>query len=113
MTKFVLTPNPTFKHPVQIPVPGGKTEAVVFTFKHKKRAEFKSFMESLGPTDEKGRERPVRTDVELVMEIASGWDLKDEFTVENVTDLIDNYMGSGRVILAAYVEELTAATKGN
>lgn len=102
-TKFSLTPNPTFKRDVAIPVPGGKTASINFTFKHKNRDDFKAFLEGL-----EGRE-----DVDIVMDVASGWGLDDAFNEDNVTELTQNYLGSARAILDAYITELSGARKGN
>lgn len=101
--KFSLTPNPTFKRDVAIPVPGGKTASINFTFKHKTRDEFKAFLEGL-----EGRE-----DVDIILEVASGWGLEDAFDEDNVTELTQNYLGSARAVLDTYVSELAGARKGN
>lgn len=101
--KFSLTPNPTFKRDVAIPVPGGKTASVSFTFKHKTRDEFKAFMDGIA-----GRE-----DVEIIRDIAAGWGLEDDFSDENIEALTQNYLGSGLAIVDAYVSELSGARKGN
>lgn len=102
--KFDLKAKPTFKCMVGIPIPGARAPIdVEFTFKAKTRDEFKEFVDSL-----RGRE-----DVDVVMEIASGWDLEDAFNAENVAELIQNYIGSARAIMDKYIAELTAARVGN
>ncbi|MFA5595944.1 MAG: phage tail assembly chaperone [Pusillimonas sp.] len=101
--KFSLTPNPTFKRDVSIPVPGGKTVSINFTFKHKNRDAFKAFIDSL-----EGRD-----DVDIVLDVASGWALDDAFNEENLGELTQNYLGSARAILETYIAELSGARKGN
>ena len=101
--KFSLAVAPTFKRNVPIPVPGSRAIDVEFTFKHKTRDEFKKFLDEI-----EGRE-----DVDLIMEIASGWGLEDAFDEENIDTLIQNYLGSARAIVETYIGELTSARKGN
>lgn len=101
--KFSLSPAPTFKAKVSIPVPGKTAEPVEFTFKGRTRDEFKAFIESL--TD--------RDDVDVIMDIASGWELEDAFDKKNLEELTQNYLGSARAIIEKYLNELTQARLGN
>ena len=101
--KFSLSANPTFKAKVEIPVPGDKAASVEFVFKGRTRESFKDFIDGL-----KDRE-----DVDVLMDIASGWDLEDAFDKENVERLTQNYLGAARAIIEKYLAELTAARLGN
>lgn len=101
--KFNLNAIPTFKSKVAIPVPGAKSVDVEFTFKHRTRDQFKEFVDSL-----EGRE-----DVDVILDIASGWDLEDAFDEDNIDALIQNYMGSARAIIEIYINELTSARAKN
>ena len=101
--KFSLTANPTFKALVDVPVPGGKSAAVEFTFKSRTRDEFRLFIDGLGD----------RLDVEVIMDMASGWDLEDPFDQANVELLTQNYLGAARAVIEKYLSELTAARLGN
>lgn len=101
--KFSLVPSPTFKAMVAIQVPGGKAAEVEFVFKHRDRDNFKEFVDSL-----EGRE-----DVDILLDIASGWELEDAFDEKNLQKLVDNYLGAGRAVLQAYISELTAARAKN
>jgi hypothetical protein len=47
------------------------------------------------------------------MEVASGWDLEDEFTRENVEELLKNYIGSAYQIFDTYIKEIVQARRGN
>lgn len=102
--KFTLTPQPTFKHKVKLPVPGAGFVEVEFTFKHRSKTEFQEFMELAKDQSD---------DVALVMDVASGWELQDVFDKDNVEKLVDNYVGAARAIFTTYVEELIKARVGN
>ena len=101
--KFSLTASPTFKAKVTIPVAGGKPVDVEFTFKHRTREAFKKFIESL--TD--------REDVDVILDIASGWDLEDAFDAESLEQMVENHIGSGLAVIQTYISELTAAKVKN
>lgn len=96
MAKIKLSANPTFKAKVSIPIPGGKPEPVEFTFKHMTKD---GVLDWLGKVEKK-------KDAEIILAIASGWELDDEFNSENVEVLCQNYMGSGKVIFETYLSEL-------
>jgi len=102
-TKFVLTPNPTFKATVMIPVPGESAAPVEFTFKHKTRDQYNEYMASIEG----------KSYAEIVMDIASGWDLSDPFDKDSIEKMTQNYIGSGMVVFDTYVQELTAARTKN
>ena len=101
--KLSLTASPTFKSKVSIPVPGNKATEVEFTFKGRTRQQFKDFIESL--TD--------RDDVDVLMDIASGWELEEAFDKDNIELLAQNYIGAPKAVIDKYLSELTAARLGN
>lgn len=101
--KFNLTAAPTFKAQVSIDVPGGKSASVEFTFKHRSKEQFKELMEGM-----EGRE-----DLDLIKDIASGWELDEPFDVEHLTTMIQNYIGSARAIVETYMRELTGGRTKN
>lgn len=105
MAKLTLTQKPTFEAPVKIPVPGGKDVSVKFTFKSRTKEGFKEFFD-----DAKTEERQ---DADVVMDIASGWELEDAWDRENVATLLENYLGAGRAIISTYIAEQTGARQGN
>ena len=111
MAKLTLTQKPTFAATVKVPVLGGGTEPVEFTFKAKRRTEFSDWMKSLADKPEEGKE--ARKDEEIVLDIASGWDLDDKFDKKNLVELFEIYPGSAGAIVAAYIQEYTAAKSGN
>ena len=95
--KFNLVAIPTFKFKVSIPVSGGKSVDVEFVYKHRTRAQFVEFVDTLGD----------REDVSVIMDIASGWDLEDAFSAESLELMTQNYMGSARAIIQTYINELS------
>lgn len=106
-SKFSLTASPTFDATVAIPVPGKGTADVKFTFKHRDREAFRNLVDSLADPDEN------RTDADLVLDIASGWDLDEPFDAEHVGLMVDRYIGSGAAILNTYLHEQTGARQKN
>ena len=103
MAKLSLTANPTFPGKVEIPVSGGPSVEVGFTFKHRVREDFNAWVQSL---DGKNL-------VDAVTECVAGWELDDKFTPENVKLLLENYMLAGQNIIDAYISELTKAKAKN
>ncbi len=105
MAKLSLTQKPTFTCDVKIPVPGDKPVSVKFTFKAKTKTELNEFVERMNT------QKP--TDLEIIMEVACGWDLEDAFDLDNVTKLEQNYLGSAQAIVSTYIAEQTGARLGN
>jgi hypothetical protein len=103
--KFTLAVAPTFKSKVLIPVPGQAPEPVEFTFKGRTRDQFAEFIESIKEGEAK--------DVDVILDICSGWELEDAFDAKNIETLTQNYLGAARAIIDKYLAELTTARLGN
>lgn len=103
MAKLTLVANPTFKAKVGVPVAGGSPVEVEFVFKHRTKTALETWVAS----------RAERSDVESVTDMASGWELAEEFNAANVETLIENYGGAGLAIFKAYVDQLVQARLGN
>ena len=103
MAKLSLVAKPTFVSKVSIPVAGEKPVTVTFTFKARTRDAFKAFVESLAD----------REDVDVILDVASGWDLEDAFDKDNIELMTQSYLGAARAIIEAYLSELTAARAKN
>lgn len=101
--KFSLTAKPTFPATVAIPVPGAEAEEIKFTFKGRTRDEFKKFMDGLEG----------RNNVDVILDVASGWELEDVFNPENVALLDQNYIAAAASILDKYILEMNKARRGN
>ena len=113
--KFQLDPSPTFVANVEIPTHGGNLAEVGFTFKHRTRDEMFAFRDSLKTPEAVDDEevKPGPTDVEVIMSVASGWDLDEPFDVKSVTKLVQNYIAAPIAILTAYYAELSGARTKN
>lgn len=98
MAKLKLQPDPTFKAKVEIAVPGSAPATVTFTFKYRSRPEMERLMESV---------KQMETDVELVMSVACGWDLADDFNEVNVQTLVDSYISSPASVFEVYCAQQT------
>lgn len=103
MAKLALTAAPTFKANVPIPVPGKKPVPVEFIFKGRTKTEFQAFLENLRD----------REDADVVLDIATGWELEDAFVRESIVQMNDSYIGSARAIIETYINELSGARLGN
>ena len=97
-----LTAPPTFKAKVPIPIPGGEPVPVEFTFKHRTKDALAEFV----------KDAPDSKDIDVVMSVATGWDLDDAFTRENVETLLNNFHGAARSIVGGYMEELSFPSRG-
>lgn len=96
--KFKLNPDPTFKKSVDITVPGKGPQPVEFTFKYRDIEALAALLETIGT---------YKTDADLVLDIASGWELEDSFDAENVATLCTKYAGVAASILHTYLYEVS------
>ena len=103
MAKFKLIADPTFVSKVPIPVAGEAPIEIKFTFKHRTKDELEQF----------AKDRINKSDVETVMEMATGWELDDEFNADNVQMLLQNRIGSGLAAYNVYLSELYKHKQGN
>lgn len=103
MSKLKLVPDATFKATVQIPVAGGESVPVLFTFKHRSKADLETFIDTLDK----------RTDEESILAMAEGWDLEDKFGEDTVKLLVQNYIGAALEIYFTYRDQLTKARTKN
>ena len=103
-----LTEEPTFELPVRIPRVGREDAEVRFTFKHRTVDEFNELVKRC-----EAGEFDAQMAHEQVLELASGWSLKDEFTEANVKALCQGYIGACGAVTRAYFREYTRARLGN
>lgn len=101
--KFTLEPNPTFDLKVPVPVPGAGFAEITLTCRYRNRTKFEQFLDEIQN----------KTNSEIVMLVATGWNVDAEFSEENVEKLVENYMGSASSIVGAYAEELTKVREKN
>lgn len=103
MAKFTLQPNPTFKAKVEIPVPGALVSEVEFTFRFRDRDKLTDLMKRITEQDR----------VATVMEMATGWELSDEFNADNIRLMDTTYIGALERVVEKYWTEHTKALEKN
>ena len=104
MAKLKLDPEPTFRAKVPVPIPGAGTADVEFTFKHRTNKALQAYIEAIESD---------QPDAKIVMDVATGWDLDDAYTPENVEKLCESYAGAGLAVFQTYVRELRGARAKN
>jgi hypothetical protein len=104
MAKLSLIADPTFSASAPIPVPGSDPVPVSFTFKHRTRDELKTFVKD---------EAPNLADVDLLQAIATGWELDEAYTPENIAIFCQHRHAASAEIWRTYLRELTQARLGN
>lgn len=105
--KLTLIPEPTFTAKAPIPTPGKDPVDVEFTFKHRTRDEMERFVAQVRDT-----ETPM-DDVQMVLGCASGWELADPFTEENVREFARQYIAGPAIVFETYVAEMVGARRKN
>ncbi len=101
--KISFTPNATFKATVDIPVAGAAAIPVEFTFKFRPKTELKEWSSQLDGVE----------DLDLVKDMAVGWELEEKFSDENLNKLFEIYIGAPTAIFRTYVREQHGAKLGN
>lgn len=92
---FKLDVSPTFETSVDIPIPGGGAERVLFIFRHRTRSAFDSLMKALAQSE-------ISVD-DVVKDIVVEWrDPNLPYSEEALAKCLDLFPGSAGAILAAY-----------
>ena len=103
MAKVKLAANPTFRAKVGIPTPDGSLE-IEFQFRHKTKQGLLTFQ----------KEASDRDDIDVVMEIACGWNYDEEsFSRDAVQTLLDERHAAAMEIVKGYMLALTQGRLGN
>lgn len=100
---LLLSPDPTFKSKVDIPIAGAKPFVVEFVFRHKSKDQLKEWLDSMQDKE----------DADAILEVASGWDQPDAFDRDSLVKLAQNRIGSVGAIIAKYISELADKRLGN
>lgn len=125
--KFSLSAAPTFTAPVLISIPGAADAEVIFTFKHRTRDALNDFNATLkaaaeaavqaekdsGDAEVKADPEAVAKDVELILDVASGWELEEPFDAKSIEKLVQNYIGAARFVVTTYFAEMSGARTKN
>ena len=93
--KLSLAALPDFKLPVKFKLANDQDVEVIFTVKHKKTSELQ---ELLSKEDLSTKE--------LIMAIASDWDLEEEYNEDNVNEFTDLFPASTFALTTAYMQAL-------
>ncbi len=103
MAKLILQPKPRFNGNVIIPSADDEPVTVELTFIHRTKSALDEFIKT----------RFGVSDVVSFMEMVSGWDLKDEFSEENVSTLLENYISAAQATFQTYVRLLVEGKAKN
>jgi hypothetical protein len=101
-----LQPNPTFKWPVKITLPGEtKPATVVFEFRHKSKEAVEAFRKDLVN----------RTDEAILSEIVVTWHegIEAEYSEVALGQLISNYPPAAMEILDSYLVAMLESRRKN
>lgn len=104
MAKLKLKPNPTFPLKVGVHVPGHEPDEVVLTAKHRSKDDMAEFIKAVSD---------MKDDASVILAIATGWDLDNEFSEENVRALVNDYVDAPRAVFERYLEELSGNRRKN
>lgn len=94
--KLTLAALPDFKLPVKFMMPNGEEQSIVFTVRHMKASEVQEMYSS----------EKVTSDSDMIMNIATGWNLEEEFTAENAKLLVDYYPSAALALAGSYLQAL-------
>ncbi|UGO53104.1 putative tape measure chaperone protein [Klebsiella phage vB_KaeD_HazelMika] len=93
---------PDFPLNVKFQLPNGVEAEIKYTVKHLKASEIQELY---------ARENV--KDHEFITEIASGWDLEDEFTPENAQKLVDKFPAAALALTQSYMAALAGVRVKN
>lgn len=93
---------PDFPITVKFQLPNGVEAEIKFTAKHRSASEIQSLYA-----------REDVKDHEFITEIASGWDLEDEFNQENAKKLVDQFPASALALTQSYMAALAGVRVKN
>lgn len=127
--KITLNQRPAdFKRKVEIPMlDGGEVAEVEFHFKYRTRTEHAKLIDEHAELVKKKADirqdgdfsferfvgQSLEDDADMIVQMATGWDLDDAFNKENVVELLNKYGGSGQNITAAYRSAIVEGRLGN
>ena len=103
MAKLTLAVNPTFPVTVSIPKAGEPAVTLKLTCKHRTKAQLDEFIKS----------RADKEDVTTIQDMATGWDLDDEFNAENIECMCQNYISAPLECYRAYIGQLVGEKAKN
>lgn len=99
MAKLKIRKLENFPLPIDVTLPNGEVERIVFTAKHRKP---KDVSDLFNAEEDK---RP--GDLEFLKEFASGWDLEEEFNDENIREALELFPQIIVAFTYGYMQALT------
>jgi len=103
MAKLSLKIDPTFPVTVTIPKAGSEPVQIKLICKHRTKDDLMKFVDA----------RVEKSDAESILDMATGWDLDDEFSAENIDDMCQKYMAAPIEIYKAYLSALAGERTKN
>ena len=103
MAKLTLAIAPTFPLTVTIPKAGDSPVTLKLTGKHRTKTQLDEFIKS----------RADKEDVTSIQDMATAWDLEDEFITDNIDLMCQNYIAAPLEIYRAYIDQLVGAKAKN
>lgn len=94
--KLTLAPLPDFSLPVEFNLPTGEKQSITFKVRHMKASEMQDMYKPENQT----------SDADMIMNIATGWSLEEEFNADNAALLVDYYPGAALALAGAYLQAL-------
>lgn len=100
---FRLSPEPTFRVLVDIPVPGRAPQQLEVEYRHKTREELRAIDESFVG----------RSEADCLLDIMCNWHNADgPFSKEALEKLLNDYPQAAGALLARYAKEVSGANGG-
>ena len=130
MAKIKLGSRPaSFSKVVKFPMLDGTEGAIKVDFKYRTRSEFGKFVDEaveanaepdavVGDPEEKFSlakvtDKSGATNAEYILKIANGWDLDDEFNLDNALKLCDELPAAATAIMQTYRAAIVEGRLGN
>lgn len=103
---FKLEPNPTFKYPVNIPIPGEKADKVQFTFRHKTSTQIEDYQKGINSGEKSLKD--------IAREIVVEWNYPGvDYSEATLETCMEMFPGSPLAIWMAFREALFVAKEKN
>lgn len=127
MAKIKIAQNPAFSAEVKIPRVGGEPVSVEFQFRYMDRLALAKLYEGWNKAAQDSADKAkaedwslekftasqIQLQVEQIKAVVVGWGFDDEFTDENIADLVTTCIGAPQAVLNAYQEAYSPARLGN
>ena len=134
MAKIKLGSRPkSFKRTVKVPMLDGTEGTIEMLYKYRTRSEFGKFIDDITEaagakikpaeipaTDDEAKfsfadlmERTKESNSEYILKVADGWNLDEEYSLENIAILCDELPGAAMAIMETYRLAVAEGRLGN